>query len=374
MVKDEKKDKEILFDSTKMKNVEGGKRHVLPKYYYPLIITILLAEAVCLGFILFDIFPMGDFEVYSWAQYSQYVSASDTSHIAVTVTRWFFFLLTAGVLIPTTLIIIMEITRRVLIARKVEVNSWDDEFPWMNKLDKAPIIDADEKKKRVEGEYIKRFDVHQRIQHYILFISFIILAVTGLLRGFPHWPTFSWFTTILGGHDALRVVHDIAAFAMIADCIYHLVYIFHAWIFKHKAPSAMFPRWKDLKDILHTTLWIFGVYKNEPVYDRFQYGQKIDYWAIFWGMPVMVITGLFMMFANFFSQYIGGEWFAVLATAHRDEAVLATGFILIVHMYYGHLASNTFPMNTVMFTGKMPKWKYKEWFGREYKQLTGDKD
>ncbi len=27
-----------------------------------------------------------------------------------------------------------------------------------------------------------------------------------------------------------------------------------------------------------------------------------------------------------------------------------------------------------MFTGKMPKARYKQWFGREYKQITGEKD
>ena len=364
----------IFFDSTKNENLAPKKKGGLPKFYYPLIMVILLAEAVALGFILFDVFPIGKtLEIYPYAQYGQYISSSDVTQLSVTITRWFFFLLTAGVLIPTTLIIIMEITRRVLIARKIEVNSWDDEFPWLEKLGKAPKLPADATQ-RVEGEYIKRFDSHQRIQHYLLMGSFIILAVTGMLRGFPNWPTFAWFTSIFGGADVLRLVHDAAAFIMIADGIYHLIYIFYGWIVKKKSPSAMFPRWKDLKDIIHTSLWIFGVYKNEPEYDHFQYGQKIDYWAIFWGMPVMVITGIIMMFSTYFSQYISGQWFAVLATAHRDEAVLATGFILIVHMYYGHLAASTFPMNTVMFTGKMPKSKYKEWFGREYKQLTGQED
>ena len=37
------------------------------------------------------------------------------------ITRWFFFLLTAGVLMPTTLIIILEVTRRVFITRRGEV-------------------------------------------------------------------------------------------------------------------------------------------------------------------------------------------------------------------------------------------------------------
>jgi formate dehydrogenase subunit gamma len=368
------KNSDIIFDSTKMQNIGGPKKSALPRYYFPLIIAIVVAEAVALGFILFDLFPLSHtFQVYSYAQYAPYVSAGDLTQLSVTITKWFFYLLTACVLIPTTLIIIMEITRRIINARRGESNAWDDDFPWLDKLDKEPKLSKDAKE-RVEGNYIHRFDIHQRIQHYILFISFIILAVTGFLRGFPDWPTFQWFTSIFGGTEVLRLVHDIAAFAMIADCFYHIGYIAYGFFVKHRSPSAMFPKWKDLKDIIYTMLWIFGMYKKEPDFDHFQYGQKIDYWAIFWGMPVMVITGIIMMFPVFFGQWLNGQWFAVVATAHRDEAVLAVGFILIVHMYYGHLQTTAFPVNTVMFTGKMLKSKYKQWFRREYKQLTGDKE
>ena len=365
---------DIIFDSTKMENIGRTKKRGVPRYYFPLIIGIVLAEAVALGFILFGMFPTHAFEVYPYAQYAPYIGASDVTQLSVTITKWFFFLLTAGVLIPTTLIIIMEITRRIINARRGEsgVNAWDDDFPWLDKLDRVPKMPADAAT-QVQGDYIRRFDIHQRIQHYALMGSFIVLAVTGFLRGFPDWPTFQWFTSIFGGTEVLRLVHDVAAFIMIADGIYHLGYIGYGYFVKHKSPSAMIPRWKDLKDIIHTFLWAFGMYKNEPEYDHFQYGQKIDYWAIFWGMPVMAITGIIMMFPVFFSQWFGGQWFAVVAAAHRDEAVLAVGFILIVHMYYGHLQSNAFPVNTVMFTGKMLKSKYKQWFSREYTQITGKK-
>ncbi len=367
-------DPEIIYDSTRLENVGAPKKSALPWFYFPLIIAILMAEVIILGFILFDIFPLNHaFEVYPYAQYAPYVSSSDVTELSVTITRWFFFLLTAGVLIPTTLIIIMEVTRRVIINRKGDVNCWDDEFSWLDKLDRVPEVPADAQT-RVRGDYIARFDVHQRIQHYALMGSFIVLAVTGFLRGFPDWPTFAWFTDIFGGPDVLRLVHDVAAFVMVADGIYHVGYIGYGWLVKHKFPSAMIPRLKDLKDMAHTFLWVFGLHQHEPEYDHFQYGQKIDYWAIFWGLPVMMITGIFMMFPAFFGQWIEGEWFAVLATAHRDEAVLAVGFILIVHMYYGHLQTSAFPVNTVMFTGRMLKSKYRQWFGREYKQLTGEKE
>ncbi len=364
---------ETIFDSTKMENIGAPKKSALPRYYFPLIIGIIIVEVVVLGFVLFDIFPLGAFEVHPYAQYAPYVSDSDVTQLSVTITRWFFFLLTAGVLIPLTLIIIMEVTRRVIIARKGAANAWDDEFSWLDKLDRVPKVPADAKE-RVKADYIKRFDIHQRIQHYVLAGSFIVLAVTGFLRGFPDWPTFAWFTKIFGGTEVLRLVHDVAAFIMIADAIYHLGYIGYGWLVKGKFPSTMMPRLKDLKDMIHSFLWIFGLHRHEPEYDHFQYGQKIDYWAIFWGLPVMMITGIIMMFPAFFSQWISGEWFGVMATAHRDEAVLAVSFIIIVHMYYGHLQTSAFPVNTVMFTGRMLKSKYKQWFGREYAQITGEKE
>jgi cytochrome b subunit of formate dehydrogenase len=363
----------VLFDSTRMENIGKIRKRALPGYYFPLVIGVVLAEAVILVLILIDNFPLHPFEIYPFAEYAPYVNASDVTQLSVTITKWFFFLLTAGVLIPTTLIIMLEITRRVLTARHGEANAWDDEFPWLDKLDKVPKV-PDDAAERVQGDYIIRFNLQVRIQHYLLMGSFIILAVTGMLRGFPTWPTFAWFTSIFGGEDVLRLVHDVAAFIMIADCIYHLGYIGYGYFVKGRSPAAMMPRLKDLKDIIHTSLWIFGMHNHEPKYDHFQYGQKIDYWAIFWGMPVMVITGIIMMFSAFFSQWLGGQWFAVVAAAHRDEAVLAIGFILIVHMYYGHLQTNAFPVNTVMFTGKMLKSKYRQWFGREYEQLTGEKE
>jgi hypothetical protein len=78
------------------------------------------------------------------------------------------------------------------------------------------------------------------------------------------------------------------------------------------------------------------------------------------------------MFPSVFSSAFGVDhqwWFAVCATAHRDEAVLAISFIAIVHMYYGHLSTAAFPVNTTMFTGKMKKETYKEWFGKEYEAI-----
>ncbi|MDD5339456.1 MAG: hypothetical protein PHG35_08680, partial [Dehalococcoidales bacterium] len=68
------KNQDTIFDSTKNENVGGPKKPSLTRLYFPIIITIILAEAVLLGFVIFDMVPVHDFQIYPYAQYGQYVS------------------------------------------------------------------------------------------------------------------------------------------------------------------------------------------------------------------------------------------------------------------------------------------------------------
>lgn len=336
----------------------------MPRYYFPLIIVIILVELVVLIFALLDILPVHPFHINPTTGYLDHVGNIDLSHISLIVTRWFFFLLTAGVLLPMVLIISLEVTRRFINSRKKPVAG--EPIP----SDQEAIRNGSGKvSPRIQGDYILRFDVQQRIQHLVLVFSFIVLAITGIIRGFPEWPTMQWWMSVLGGPELLRLVHDIAAYVMCADGIYHLLYLGYGIVVKKQRRFAMVPNFKDLKDTIHTFLWIFGKREHEPLYDRFTYGQKIDYWAILWGLPVMVITGAIMMFPGFFSTFLSPQVFAACNAAHRDEAILAIGFIIIVHVYYGHFQTSVFPMNKVFLTGKMRKATYKEWFGREYVEI-----
>ncbi len=46
--------------------------------------------------------------------------------------------------------------------------------------------------------------------------------------------------------------------------------------------------------------------------------------------------------------------------AHSDEAVLAVGWIFLVHLFYAHLHPAIFPFNKAIFTGKVPLERYRE--------------
>jgi len=55
---------------------------------------------------------------------------------------------------------------------------------------------------------------------------------------------------------------------------------------------------------------------------------------------------------------------------HSDEALLATGFIFTIHFFNTHLRPESFPMDTVIFTGHVPLEEYKKDRPREYKELV----
>src|SRR4030067_2389077 len=96
---------------------------------------------------------------------------------------------------------------------------------------------------RIDGDSIRRFDVHQRIQHIMIFSSFIFLAITGLPMRYSEWGISEWWMGVWGGIDNLRAVHHAAAYIMMASCVYHLVYLlFSVLVLKRPFPTKMIPR------------------------------------------------------------------------------------------------------------------------------------
>ncbi len=225
---------------------------------------------------------------------------------------------------------------------------------------------------RIEGDYIVRFDWQIRLQHAVLLSSFIVLALTGLPQGFPSAPSMNWWLNLFGGVENLRFVHHWAARAFYGTLFYHLFYLGYNWLHLHKSPKIILPNIKDIKDAFQSTLYIFGL-AEEPVYDYLQYGQKIDYWFTMVIVPVIALSGIAV--GNEYLLAVFPGWFTAIALViHRGLAVMSIGFVVIVHFYYGHLAPKAFPFNSVIFTGKMTRAKYKEWFYLEYRKLIGQSD
>ncbi|MBI4318397.1 MAG: hypothetical protein HY675_07895 [Chloroflexi bacterium] len=233
-----------------------------------------------------------------------------------------------------------------------------------------PLVQAQALATRMKEEQVVRFDVHQRIQHILMMSTFLTLAFTGLPQKFHSVPISEWLIAALGGLEMTQNIHHFAAWVMIFDCFYHGGYIAYTVAVKRRlTPLQMIPSIKDFRDAAQMFSYFLGLSRQKPRFDRFSYLEKFDYWAVFWGIAIIGGSGLVLMLPVLVSKVLPGQIIPVALAAHSDEAVLAVGWIFVVHFFYAHLVPHIFPFNSSIFTGRVPKSRYKEEHPLEWERI-----
>lgn len=225
-------------------------------------------------------------------------------------------------------------------------------------------------------KYYRRFNKRQRFTHIMVILSFLLLALTGMTLKFAHMEWASWLANILGGVKSAGNIHRFAAVITFGYFAFHLGTLFQLRAKAGVGPveflfgknSLMFSM-QDIRDLTASIKWFFGK-GPRPEYGRWTYWEKFDYMAVFWGVAVIGLSGLILWFPEFFTRFIPGWAINVAQIIHSDEALLATGFIFTVHFFNTHLRPESFPMDTVIFTGHVPLEEYIKDRPREYKELV----
>jgi cytochrome b subunit of formate dehydrogenase len=229
--------------------------------------------------------------------------------------------------------------------------------------------------KNIEME-VQRFTRLQRILHILMIVSFLSLALTGLTLKFAYTQWAYILSHILGGFESTGFIHRFAAVIMLSVFVIHLIDVFRMKKREHKTlkqlilgPDSMMFNKKDLKDFIGSLKWFLG--KGErPEYGRWTYWEKFDYFAVFWGIFVIGSTGLMLWFPEFFTRFIPGWVINVATIIHSDEALLATGFIFTVHFFNTHLRPEKFPMDIVIFSGRVGLEEFEIDRPAEYKDIV----
>lgn len=232
-----------------------------------------------------------------------------------------------------------------------------------------------------EEKYYERFDAFSRFLHILVITSFISLAITGMVIKFSDIGVFQFVSELLGGYRVTGAIHRFAALITFLYFFLHIGYLIRKSkirkkSFKHffKGENSLIPNLNDLKELIATTKWFFGK-GVRPAYGRWTYWEKFDYWAVFWGVAVIGSSGLILWFPEFFTMLGLPGWFINVATIiHSDEALLATGFIFTYHFFNTHFRPDKFPMDTVIFTGKVSLEELKHDRPREYEQIMENPD
>jgi len=224
---------------------------------------------------------------------------------------------------------------------------------------------------RTASALVVRFDEHQRLQHALMMSTFIILALTGLPQKFSDLTVSRWWVDALGGLQVVRAIHRTAGLIMLSDCLYHLTYlVYRIGVQGQRGPLGMLPGPKDVRDVAQTICYFLGLVPEKPKFDRFSYLEKFDYWAVFWGIVMIGGSGLVLLFPLMAIRELPGQAIPLAITIHSDEAILAVGWILIVHMFNVHLAPRVFPFNPAIFTGKLTVHRCAEDHPLEWERIS----
>jgi cytochrome b subunit of formate dehydrogenase/nitrate reductase gamma subunit len=200
-----------------------------------------------------------------------------------------------------------------------------------------------------------RFNVFHRFLHLVMMVTFIGLALTGLPIKYPDAFWARGLVLLWGGVRGAGIFHRWFAGITFGYFFLHLFWVlYYRLSLKGElfGADSMIPSWKDFKDLYQHLSYFLGK-GDPPKFGKFTYWEKFDYWAVFWGIAFIGGSGLVLWFPEFFSRFFPGVLFNIAYTIHSDEALLAIGFIFIVHLYNAHFRAGVIPLDRSIFTGKI---------------------
>ena len=161
-----------------------------------------------------------------------------------------------------------------------------------------------------------RYTPSERLNHWVVGISFILLGLSGLSLFHPaFWP----FTMLFGGGTWTRILHPYLGVIMA---------VAYVIIFVRFARLNLMTRidWIWLSRISEM---INGDDHNMPMQGKYNGGQKILYWLLFWCMLLLVLSGIPLWRVWF---HLPVELVRLAAVVHSASAAVMIALIMI-HVY-----------------------------------------
>jgi formate dehydrogenase subunit gamma len=170
------------------------------------------------------------------------------------------------------------------------------------------------------GDRIQRYSLGERVNHWIGGLFYIYCLVTGL--GF--WsPYMFWMVVLVGGGPAARFWHPWLGLVFFAS----VCWMCKLW-FRDMVITPEDRAWHAAID--H---YIRNEDEDLPPIWRFNWGQKIFFWLMFYGAILLLISGCGLWWVESIPWSL--RWLRYLSVTVHVTAALATIGGFIIHVYMG---------------------------------------
>ncbi|CCQ72488.1 cytochrome b/b6 domain-containing protein [Magnetospira sp. QH-2] len=211
-----------------------------------------------------------------------------------------------------------------------------------------------EPKAASESVLVERFSAPERIFHTLLVVCFMALSVTGVAWMYIETGLGGALATPFGGYEGTIFVHRAFGVILMAAFALHILYLIRSVLRKGNreltGPDSLVWTWADFRAFHAHLKWLVGL-GGHPVFDRWTWWQKFDYWAVWWGLVIVGSTGILLFDPVLTAEFLPGWTMNVARWVHKVEAVLAMGHIFIVHFFIESYRPSAFPLNDHVFHG-----------------------
>jgi cytochrome b subunit of formate dehydrogenase len=218
--------------------------------------------------------------------------------------------------------------------------------------------------------FVRRWPRMYVFYHIMLMTCVLILAGTGFPLHYADQPWANDLMNSFGGASAAGYVHRVVAVIMMALFFFYIFHVAYRVVVQREkgiffGPNTMLPRIKDLQDLMGNIRWF--LFRGErPRYDRWTYWEKFDFWAVFWGMFVIGLSGLMLWFPEQATRFVPGWFLNAAVIIHGIEALLDIAFIFTVHIFHANLRPDKFPMDTMFLSGRISEKEFAHERPEEY--------
>jgi len=198
-----------------------------------------------------------------------------------------------------------------------------------------------------------RYTAQERLNHWVVGMSFILLALSGLALFHPaFWP----LTQLFGGGTWTRILHPFVGVLM---ALSFLGMVLRFWRLNVITPTD--------KQWLHRVReMVDGDDHNMPEAGKYNGGQKLLFWLLAGCMVLLAVSGV-VMWRTYFGFPVGMVRLASML--HAATAALMIGLI-IVHVYAAILVKGTI---RAMWYGTVTRPWAKQHHPAWFRETTGRK-
>lgn len=201
---------------------------------------------------------------------------------------------------------------------------------------------------------IERYSFHERICHWLTGLTYCYCLATALAF---YTPYLFWLAIALGGGPTSRFWHPLMGLAFVGGAMW-MHGIWRSDMGITKADREWFAKSEN---------YVTNHDDLVPPQGRFNAGQKVFYWAMFYGAGLLLLSGLVLWFPEYVPA--GLRWIRGIAILLHESAALITIGAFIIHVYMGVFmvpGSVTAIVNGSV-TAEWAKAHHRLWFDR----LTG---